>query len=99
MRGLSRRTQAALKIPKQRLGVVVEKVTGLSRGLDEIQNGDLVLEVNRQPTPDLTRYRATLKELTSGEVAVLLVFRPQPPGMFLAKVEVEDARAKEGSGH
>ncbi|HLA77367.1 MAG TPA: trypsin-like peptidase domain-containing protein [Vicinamibacteria bacterium] len=96
---LSRRTQAALKIPKQRLGVVVEKVTGLSRGLDEIQNGDLVLEVNRQPTPDLTRYRATLKELTSGEVAVLLVFRPQPPGMFLAKVEVEDARAKEGSGH
>jgi serine protease Do len=87
---LTKRTQADLKIPKLRLGVMVEKVTGLSRGLDEIQNGDLVLEVNRRPTPDLARYRETLKALTFGEVAFLLVYRPQPPGMFLAKVEVED---------
>ncbi|MEK7878243.1 MAG: hypothetical protein AAB285_00125, partial [candidate division NC10 bacterium] len=94
---LTKKSQADLKIPKLRLGVMVERVTGLSRGLDEIQNGDLVLEVNRQPTPDLARYRETLKALTFGEVAFLLVYRPQPPGMFLAKVEVEQSKS-EGEG-
>ncbi len=90
---LTRKAQGDLKIPRLRRGVVVEKVTGLARGLDEIQNGDLVLEVNRQPTPDLARYRELLTTLTPGEVAFLLVYRPQPPGMFLAKVEVEDDKS------
>ena len=94
----TRKTQGELKTPRQRMGVVVQKVTGLSQGLDELQNGDLVLEVNRLPTPDPAHYREALKSLRPGEVAVLLVYRPQPPGMFLAKVEVEEGKSQ-GGGH
>ncbi len=91
---LTRKMQSELKIPKDRSGVVIADVVGLSRGLDEVANGDLVVEVNRTPTPDLRRYREALAGLTPGQVAFLLVYRPQPPGTYLTKVEVEEPKVE-----
>ena len=78
-----------LRLPPDRQGVAVTSVMGLS-GLEQLVHGDLVLEVNRHPTPDLASYRTALAGLKVGDVAWLFVQRPRPAGTFLARIEVED---------
>jgi hypothetical protein len=51
-----------------------------------------VVEVNRQPTPDVDAYRRAVETLPPGGPAWLFVFRPRPRGTFLAKIEVEGRR-------
>jgi Do/DeqQ family serine protease len=79
-----------LRLPADRRGVAVTSVVGLS-GLEQLVHGDLVLEVNRRPTPDLAAYRQAVAALRAGDVAWLFVQRPRPAGTFLARIEVEDA--------
>jgi serine protease Do len=86
---LSRKARRRLKLPEERSGVVVHEVRSAAPGLDAVASGDLVVEVNRQPTPDVAAYRRALGALQPGAVAWLYVYRPRPPGSFLAKVEVE----------
>jgi hypothetical protein len=52
----------------------------------------VIMEVNRQPTPDVATYRKVVAALPPGELALLIVYRPRPISTFLAKVEVEDRR-------
>jgi len=84
--------QTEMSIPTERKGVVVRDVVGLASGLEQLAHGDLILEVNRRPTPDLEAYRRVVDRLRGDEPAWLYVFRPRPGGYFLAKVEVEKAR-------
>jgi serine protease Do len=86
---LSRQTQRELDIPADRRGVVVKEVVGLSPGVDVLAHGDVIVEVNRQPTPRQAEYKKVLAGLQDGEVAWLFVFRPRPVATFLAKVVVE----------
>jgi serine protease Do len=79
-----------LRLPDGRRGVAVTTVVGLA-GMEQLAHGDLVLEVNRQPTPDLPAYRKAVAALHPGEVAWLFVQRPRPAGTFLARIEVEEA--------
>jgi S1-C subfamily serine protease len=81
--------RAELRLPDGRRGVAVTTVVGLA-GLEQLAHGDLVLEVNRQPTPDLPAYRKAVAGLAPGEVAWLFVQRPRPAGTFLARIEVEE---------
>jgi hypothetical protein len=68
----------------------VKEVVGLDPGADEIEHGDLVVEVNRKPTPTLAAYEKALASLKTGEGAWLLLFRPRsvPPFLYLARIEV-----------
>ncbi len=86
---LARKARNELKLPADRVGVVVLDVVGLSPGIDPLAHGDLVVEVNRRPTPDVAAYRKAVASLKPGDVAWLFVYRPRPAGTFLAKVEVE----------
>jgi serine protease Do len=86
---LGRQAQADLRIPADRRGVVVREVVGLDPGTEAISHGDIVVEVNRRPTPDVGAYRRAVEALAPGEPAMLFVFRPRPRGTFLAKIEVE----------
>jgi serine protease Do len=81
--------QEDLSLPPDRQGVVVRDVVGLASGLEQLAHGDLILELNRRPTPDVDAYRLLLQRLRPGEPAWLFVYRPRPGGHFLAKVEVE----------
>jgi serine protease Do len=81
--------RAELRLPAGRRGVAVTTVVGLA-GMEQLAHGDLVLEVNRQPTPDLPAYRKAVAGLAPGEVAWLFVQRPRPSGTFLARIEVEE---------
>jgi serine protease Do len=86
---MGRRLRRELGIPAGRAGVVVRDVLGLSPALDELAHGDLVVELNRKPTPDLDTYRKALAALAPGDVAWLLVYRPRPESTFLVKLEAE----------
>ncbi len=86
---LSRQSQRELDIPADRRGVVVKDVVGLSPGIDVLAHGDLIVEVNRRPTPHVSEYRKLLASLPDGQTAWLFVYRPRPEATFLAKVEVE----------
>jgi serine protease Do len=81
--------RAELRVPRDRLGVVIHEVLGADPGTDVLEEGDLVVEVNRRPTPDVAAYRRALGALAPGEGAWLYVFRPRQKTSFLTRVEVE----------
>jgi hypothetical protein len=49
----------------------------------------VIVEINRQPAPDLAAYRRLLSALAPGQSAWLFVYRPKPESSFLTKIEVE----------
>jgi serine protease Do len=86
---LPTRTRLELQVPRDRVGVVIRSIEGADPGTDVLEEGDLVVEVNRRPTPDLSSYRRVLADLRDGQAAFLYVYRPRPRGSFLTRVEVE----------
>jgi serine protease Do len=82
-------TRAELRVPRDRLGVVIREVLGADPGADALEEGDLVVEVNRRATPDVASYRRAVGALTPGDAAWLYVFRPRQRTSFLTRVEVE----------
>ena len=82
-------TRAELRVPRDRQGVVIHEVLGADPGTDVLEEGDLVVEVNRRPTPDVAAYRRAVGALAPGEGAWLYVFRPRQRTSFLTRVEVE----------
>ena len=62
---------------------------GADAGANDIEEGDLVVGINRRPTPDLAAYRRVLASLEPGQPAWLYVYRPRPASSFLTRVYVE----------
>ena len=96
---LPARARAELKVPPDRAGVVIKDVLGADPGADDLETGDIVVEVNRRPTPDVAAYRRVLASLRPGEPAWVFVYRPQPDAArgaslssFLTRLEVEEVR-------
>jgi serine protease Do len=89
---LGGKRRADLGVPADRIGVAIESILGADPGTDALEEGDLVVEVNRRPTPDVAAYRRVLGLLHPGESAWLYVYRPKPSGSFLTRVEVEKRR-------
>jgi serine protease Do len=89
---LGREALAQHRVPSDRVGVVVREIVGLSPGLELVAEGDLVVEVNRRPTPTVSAYREALAGLKAGEPAWLFVYRPRARVSFLAKAEAEEVR-------
>jgi serine protease Do len=90
---LSAEMKSELALPDSRVGVVVRGVVGLAAGLDQLSHGDLIVEVNRHPTPDPASYAKAVQTLAPGHPAWLFVYRPRPAGAFLVKIEVEKRAA------
>ena len=78
-----------LKVPRDRVGVVIQEVLGADPGTDALEEGDLVVKVNRKATPDAASYRRVVGALAAGEPAWLTVYRPSQRTSFLTRVEVE----------
>ncbi len=85
----SARKRAKLELPDDRVGLLIDDVLGWASESDQLEAGDLLIEINRQPTPDLATYRRVLASLAPGAKALLLVYRPQSEASFLVKLEVE----------
>jgi serine protease Do len=86
---LAAATRAELRVPRDHVGVVIQEVLGADPGTDALEEGDLVVEVNRKPTPDPAAYRRVLGSLSPGDAAWLYVFRPREKSGFLTRIEVE----------
>jgi serine protease Do len=86
---LNRKMKATLGIPLFRSGVLVDDIVSLSPDADALTHGDVIMEVNREPVPDVAAYRKVVAGLKPGDLALLIVYRPRPISTFLAKVEVE----------
>ena len=82
-------TRQELRLPADRVGVVVRDVLGADPGIDDVEEGDLVVEINRRPTPDVASYKRVLAALEPGAPAWLYVYRPRPASSFLTRVYVE----------
>jgi len=65
---------------------------GVDPGTDALDQGDIIVEVNRKATPNAAAYKRVVAALSAGETAWLYVYRPRPAGSFLTKIEVEDGR-------
>jgi serine protease Do len=89
---LPAKLRAELSVPADKVGVVVKEVVGLDPGADAIEHGDLVVEVNRRPTPTLPAYEDALRALKPGEGAWLLLYRPRPAAVYLTRIEAEAKR-------
>ena len=76
---LSPEMHEELRLPDELRGVAVTSVVGLS-GLEQLVHGDLVLEVNRQPTPDLAAYRRVVAALRAGRRGLAVRAAPAPRG-------------------
>jgi serine protease Do len=86
---LAAAARAELGVPRERAGVVIQEILGADPGTDELEEGDLVVEVNRRPTPDVVSYRRVVGAFRPGELAWLYVFRPRERRVFLTRIEVE----------
>jgi serine protease Do len=89
---LGAQARARLGVPRERIGVVIRSILGADPGADDLEEGDLVVEVNRRATPDVRAYRQVLASLGEGESAWLYVYRPEPPQSFLTRLQVERGR-------
>ena len=79
---LSREDEGQLHIPEDRAGVVVRDVVGLSPDVEALAHGDVVVEVNRQPTPDLAAYRKVVAALRARRAGLALRV-PAAPGRLV----------------
>jgi S1-C subfamily serine protease len=84
--------RARNRVPADHVGVVIRSILGADPGTDLLEEGDLVVEINRRATPDMRAYQEVLGSLPPGQSAWLYVYRPDPPGSFLTRVEVEENR-------
>jgi Do/DeqQ family serine protease len=89
---LSAKLRGDMAIAEDRLGVVVREVASPATGGDALRHGDIIVEVNRRPTPDKAAYQRALGGLAPGQPAFVLAYRPRSASLFLAKLEVEQAR-------
>ena len=89
---LGAQSRVSLAVPRDQVGVVIQSILGADPGTDLLEEGDLVVEVNRRSTPDMRAYRQVLGSLPEGQSAWLYVYRPDPPGSFLTRVQVEGRR-------
>ena len=72
--------------------ILIRSILGVDPGTDLLEEGDLVVEINRRPTPDVASYQEVLESLRPEESAWLYVYRPEPSGSFLTRVLVEASR-------
>jgi serine protease Do len=86
---LNPRSRRRAGLEDGRDGVLVRDVLGVQSGLDALAHGDVILELNRKPTPDVEAYRKAVSALGTEETAFLLVYRRGTT--FLVKLVLEEA--------
>jgi serine protease Do len=70
-------------------GVFVNEVNALWFGTQGLEHGDVIVELNRKPTPDVEGYRRALASLAPGSPAWLFVYRSRPGVPALVRLDVE----------
>ncbi|MCM2254604.1 MAG: trypsin-like peptidase domain-containing protein [Vicinamibacteria bacterium] len=72
-----------------RPGVIVRRVLRPGPGLEQVEAGDVVLELNRVNVPDVEAWEKALARLAPGQPVFLYVHRPREGRKSLVKLRVE----------
>jgi serine protease Do len=81
---------ARLNLPKDIQGVVVSRIDPMGPAFDaEIERGNIVLEINRQPVHSIDDFRRLTANARSGEVLALYLFMPEGPRRELRTVKID----------
>jgi serine protease Do len=67
-----------LRLPMGTKGVVVDNVDQNSPAAEQLQRGDVIVEVNRKPVNDMNDYRSALSGAGDKPVLLLVIPRAQP---------------------
>ena len=81
---------ARFNLPKDIQGVVVSRVDPMGPAYDaDIERGNILLEINRQPVHSIEDFRRLTANTRSGEVLAFYLFKPEGPRRELRTVKVE----------
>jgi serine protease Do len=81
---------ARVNLPKGMQGVVVSRVDPMGPAYDaDIERGNILLEINRQPVHSIDDFRRLTGNARSGEVLALFLYKPEGPRRELRTVKVE----------
>jgi serine protease Do len=77
-------------LPKDLQGVVVSRVDPMGPAFDaDIERGNILLEINRQPVHSIDDFRRLTANTRSGEVLALYLFKPEGPRRELRTVKID----------
>jgi len=77
-------------LPKDMHGVVVSRVDPAGPAFDaDIERGNILIEINRQPVRSIDDFRRLTANARSGEVLALYLFKPEGPRHELRTVKVD----------
>jgi serine protease Do len=81
---------ARFNLPKGMQGVVVSRVDPMGPAYDaEIERGNILLEINRQPVHSIDDFRRLTANARSGEALAFYLFKPEGPRRELRTVKVD----------
>lgn len=81
---------ARFNLPKDMQGVVVSRVDPMGPAYDaDVERGNILLEINRQPVHSIDDFRRLTANTRSGEVLALYLFKPEGPRRELRTVKIE----------
>jgi serine protease Do len=81
---------ARFNLPRDLQGVVVSRVDPMGPAYDaDIERGNILLEINRQPVRSIDDFRRLTANARSGEVLALYLFKPEGPRRELRTVKID----------
>jgi serine protease Do len=81
---------ARFNLPKDMQGVIVSRVDPMGPAYDaDIERGNILLEINRQPVHTIDDFRRLTANARSGEVLALYLYKPEVPRRELRTVKID----------
>jgi serine protease Do len=92
VRGLDVDFATRYRVPDSLRGVVVWRVDAVSPALDaEIERGDVILEIDRQPIHSVDDYDRAVANVRPGDVLAVYVYKPSVDERRLSTVRIDEA--------
>ena len=91
VRDIDRATSERLDLPRAMKGVLVTRVEPMSSSFDaDVQRGNVLLEINRQPVESVGEFRRIARATRSGDILTLYIYAPDVDQRQLKTIRVEE---------
>jgi serine protease Do len=91
VRDIDRATSERLDLPRAMKGVLVTRVEPMSSSFDaDVQRGNVLLEVNRQPVESVGEFRRIARAARPGDILTLYIYAPDVDQRQLKTIRVEE---------
>jgi serine protease Do len=91
VRDLDRATAERLDLPRVMKGVLVTRVEPMSSSFDaDVQRGNVLLEINRQPVESVGEFRRIARGARPGDILTFYIYAPDVDQRQLKTIRVEE---------